>query len=94
MRTYVAIFISNLNKINSSIVSCPALKNPRCSYNSAFLKDLPRDIQRKVIRINNTFHKAQVSWELNQNKAQIIKITRNLFTKKEAKKDCQEAMKS
>lgn len=34
------------------------------SYNSTFLQDFSRNIKRKVVRVDDTLHKAQVPWEL------------------------------
>jgi hypothetical protein len=41
------------------------------AYNSTLLKDLTRNIQWKVVWVNNTLHKAQVSWELLNHNSQL-----------------------
>lgn len=43
------------------IISC---KYFSVTYNTTFLKNLTRNIERKIIRVNNTFYKAQVPREL------------------------------
>ena len=39
-------------------------RGSQATYNSTFLKNLSRNIEGKVIWIHHTFHKAQVSWKL------------------------------
>jgi len=54
----------------------------QAAYNSTFLKDLTRDIQWKVIWVNDTLHKAQISWELAKHSGQhqiylVVKFYKN-----------------